>query len=195
MTCLEGDLPPGSVSPCLHCTLVPAAWVLLGKEQPPLRTEQPVWPVLHSRTANRLPSSLLPQLFGGYSKADGSMLIHNQQQAKNKPVCQLGLCFAPSIPCWKMLVLSLGALAPTGSSLGEICLKGSLLSFPKLRSLRSGFVQVGFSLRAARFLASHWCRVGLHLVQCYFSESSGKTDFFFNQFFFSVFLILKNSVS
>lgn len=78
---------------CLPCTLAPSTQGLLGRGQPPLHTEQPVVPVLLSRSvANRLFSSLLQQPSKDRAKQMAQCLMNSQQLGE--PVCQLGLCSA-----------------------------------------------------------------------------------------------------
>lgn len=49
---------------------------------------------------------------------------------------------------------------------------------------------------ACHFLTSSAFLALLDVLQCHFSEASGKAElFFFNPFFFSIFFVLKNSMA
>lgn len=145
---------------CLPCTLARSTQVLLGRGQPPLCTEQPVVPVLLSRSvADRLFPSLLQQPLKERGKQMAPCLMNSQQLGE--PVCQLGLCSACQSHVCQSWALQLEPLLLLGSHRED---EGPLPSLPKLWSLRSAFAQISSSLRAARLSAGPVCMSGLHLV-------------------------------
>jgi len=156
------QLFPGHVPPALSLLVFPAPWPLQrecswGRGSLPSTQSSLPRPVLHSRRmAKRLLSSLLLQPFEGYSKADGTVLIHNKQQANELACLSAWVLLCTIYPllvnawpfCWSLC--SCWELVRERS-----CLEGPFLSLARLWSLRSGFSQVSSSLRAAGLSAGY----------------------------------------